>query len=133
MNQAGIKKPYLPNGLSAHRVELDCNFCGGRLSINAAAEEKIECPFCRKAPGESPVGFFKQKVAISMPNGGLAKSGVWQHRYEKQKRWWMRRRFCEKKLEGLIDTVLTGNARFFAVGVGMAIVGGILAFVLGVA
>ena len=133
MNQPGIQKPYLPNRLSAHRVELDCNFCGGRLSLNAAAEEKIPCPFCREAAGEGSVGFFKQEVAITIPDTGLNKSGVWQHRYEKQKRWWMRRRFCEKKLEGLIDVLLTGNGRFLAVAVGMAVVGGILAFVLGVA
>ncbi len=132
MGQAGIKKPYLPNRLSSYRVELDCNYCGGRLSINTVADEKPECPFCRESSVESRVGFFKQEVAIALPDGGVAQSNLWQHRYEKQKRWWMRRRYCEKKLEGVIDVVLTGNGRVFAVAVGMAVVGGVLAFVLGV-
>ncbi len=131
MNQAGIKKPYLPNRLSAYRVELDCNFCGGRLSINAEAEEKPECPFCRGSSGERSVGLFKQKVAIALPDGGLTQSNLWQHRYEKQKRWWMRRRYCEKKLEGFINVFLRGNGRVLAVAVGMVVVGGVLAFVLG--
>ncbi|MCH2060379.1 MAG: hypothetical protein MK183_07095 [Verrucomicrobiales bacterium] len=56
----------------------------------------------------------------------------WKVRYQKQKRWWMRRRFCEKKIEGLMDLLLTGNGRIVAVAVGMAVVGGVLAFVIGV-
>ena len=133
MDQLEIKKPYLSNRLSAQRIELDCGFCGGRVSLNSSAEEeKLSCPFCRATSGERPAALFKQEVALAMPDPGLAESGAWRNRYEKQKRWWMRRRFCEKKLEGFIDVMLTGNGRLVAVAVGMAVVGGVLAFVLGV-
>ena len=131
MDQVGIQKRYLPNRLTSHRVELDCGFCGGRLSLNAVAEEKISCPFCREAAGGRPAALFKQEVSLAVPDLGLGKD-VWRDRYAKQKRWWMRRRFCEKKIEGLMDLLLTGNGRIVAVAVGMAVVGGVLAFVIGV-
>lgn len=134
MTQAGIQKPYLSNTLPAHRFELDCNFCGGRLSLNAsAAEQEVPCPFCRNGVDDQPARFFKQEVTLAMPEPARVKNTIWQHRYTKQKRWWMRRRYCEKKLEDLLAFVLAGNGRIFAVGLGMAVVGGVLAFMLGVA
>lgn len=133
MDQVGMKKPYLSNRLSAKRIELDCGFCGGRLSLDTAVDqEKISCPFCGASSDERPNALYKQEVALSTRDASLVESGVWRHRYEKQKRWWMRRRFCEKKLEGFIDVMLTGNGRLVAVALGMAVVGGVLAFVLGV-
>ena len=132
MTQAGIEKPYLSNTLPAHRFELDCNFCGGRLSLDApATEEEVPCPFCRDGVDGKSARFFKQEVAIAITDSWLAKNASWQHRYSKKKRWWMRRRYCEKKLEGLLDFVFTGNGRLFAAVLGMAVVGGVLALVLG--
>ena len=133
MNQAGIQKLYLPNTLSAHRVEFDCNFCGGKLSLDApASDEKTPCPFCRETADGSTARFFKQEVSIAIPDSRPANNAPWQHRYTKQKRWWMRRRFCEKKLESLLNFLFAGNGRVFALLAGMAVAGGVLAFVLGV-
>jgi hypothetical protein len=138
MTQAGMQKLYLSNTLSAQRFELDCNFCGGRLSLNMpTTEQEAPCPFCRDGVDGQSSRFFKQEVAIAMPEpapeSARAKTTIWQHRYTKQKRWWMRRRYCEKKLEDLLDFVFAGNGRLVAAVLGMAVVGGVLAFVLGVA
>ena len=133
MNQAGIQKPYLPNKLATHRVEFDCNFCGGKLSLDSpATDEKTPCPFCRETDGGSPARVFKQEVSIAVSHSRSEKNDPWRHRYAKQKRWWMRRRYCEKKLEGLLDFLFAGNGRALALLAGMAVVGGVLAFVLGV-
>ncbi len=133
MDQAGTQKPYSVNATpSAKRIELDCRSCGGRLSLDATPSEDISCPFCRQSALGSTTHYFKQEVAIPMKDSVLVGQDQWKVRYQKQKRWWMRRRFCEKKIEGLMDLLLTGNGRIVAVAVGMAVVGGVLAFVIGV-
>ena len=76
--------------------------------------------------------YFKQEVEIAGNDSTLGSHDEWRARYQKQKRWWMRRRFCEKKIEELMDVLLTGNGRVLAVTLGMAVVGGVLAFVIGV-
>ena len=133
MNQAGIEKPYFSNRLSSSsRIELDCPSCGGRVSLDSASSKKMSCPFCGSSGLERKAMYFKQEVAIAGNDSTLGSHDEWRARYQKQKRWWMRRRFCEKKIEELMDLLLTGNGRVLAVTLGMAVVGGVLAFVIGI-
>ena len=127
MDQVAVEKLYCSN-----RVELDCPSCGGRVSLDAASSKKMSCPFCGSSGLERKAMYFKQEVAIAGNASALGSHDEWRARYQKQKRWWMRRRFCEKKIEELMDLLLTGNGRVLAVTLGMAVVGGVLAFVIGV-
>ena len=124
--------------LKSRRYEIECNQCGGKLSINIGQDEKNHnCPFCEESRSNDAL-LKSQSYKLHVESQVLRfqyslKRGeqTWHDRYLKEKRAWMRRNNMRKSLDRSFDFVMNRFGRIFALGLAGVVGLGVIVFALG--
>ena len=124
--------------LKSRRYEIECNQCGGKLSINISQDEKKHnCPFCEKSKNNDALlksQFYKLHVesqVLRFPYSLKRGEQSWHDRYLKEKRSWMRRNKMQKSIDRSFDFVMNRFGRIVALGLAGVVGFGVIVFALG--
>jgi hypothetical protein len=124
--------------LKSRRYEIECNQCGGKLSINIGQDEKNHnCPFCEESRSNDALlksqsyKLHVESQVLRFPYSLKRGEQSWHDRYLKEKRSWMRRNKMQKSIDRSFDFVMNRFGRIVALGLAGVVGFGVIVFALG--
>ncbi len=120
--------------LKSRRFEIECQQCGGKLSISIEeGEKKHDCPFCdeNKISNSQSHKLHVESQALRFPHSLKRGELTWHDRHIKEKRSWMRRKKMQQSFDKSFDFVMNRTGRIFALGLAGVVGLGVIVFALG--